>query len=455
MSTNHFLPTDAFDAWFNERREAHRFVIERIPFQRLEQWGFDPQTGNLGHVSGRFFTIEGLSVDTNFGSVGHWEQPIINQPEIGILGLLIKAFDGVPHVLMQAKMEPGNINMIQLSPTLQATHSNYTRVHRGKAPHYLDYFLDAAPRRVVADTLQSEQGARFLHKRNRNLIVMTDRDVEVLPDFRWFRFDQLRALLRRDNLVNMDVRTVLSCLPPRDDGGEFVPDAAAPGDAFGHRLQASGRVRRGRHTFQELLNWFTAQRMNFHVHARTIPLRDTRHWQRTDDEIRHESGRFFSVIACRIEAGSREVTTWTQPLVQSAARGLIGFVVREIDGVLHLLVQARPEAGIYGEVELGPTVSCAPDQYADMPPASRPPFLDYLCAAQADRMRYDAVQSEEGGRFFREENRNLVVEAGEDFPLDVPERYIWMTVRQLKEFIRHSHDVNVQARCLLAAMGAW
>jgi len=75
--------------------------------------------------------------------------------------------------------------------------------------------------------------------------------------------------------------------------------------------------------------------------------------------------------------------------------------------------------------------------------------------AAPEQVRYDAGQSEEGGRFFREENRNVVVEVGTDFPLDVPERFAWMTVRQLKAFIRHSHQVNVQARCLLAAMGAW
>ena len=34
---------------------------------------------------------------------------------------------------MQAKVEPGNINSIQLSPTLQATRSNYTKAHGGIA----------------------------------------------------------------------------------------------------------------------------------------------------------------------------------------------------------------------------------------------------------------------------------------------------------------------------------
>lgn len=447
------LSTD-FGQWFQERREAHRFVIERIPFSKLEKWRFCPDSGNLVHSTGRFFTIEGLSVDTNFGAVPHWHQPIINQPEIGILGILVKDFGGELRCLMQAKMEPGNINMVQVSPTLQATHSNYTRVHKGRTPAYLEHFLHADRDHVVADTLQSEQGARFLFKRNRNMIVKTDLDVEVLPDFRWFTFAELRQLLRRDNIVNMDARTVLSCLPP---GGEDLPgwEPEPPGDDFQDRLSASGSARGGLHSFQKLLNWFTDQRTKHFMRVHTIPLRDAVGWQRTEDAIQHTSGLFFSVIACRIEAGSREVPTWTQPLLQGASQGLIAFVARDIGGILHLLVQAKPEAGIYGEVELAPTVLCMPRQYAAADPDDQPPFLDYVRRAPADRIRYDAGQSEEGGRFFREENRNLVVEAGKELSTSVPDRFVWMTVRQLKEFVRHSYYVNVQARCLLAAMGAW
>jgi len=441
-----------FDSWFQERRDAHRFVIERIPFDRLEQWGFDQQTGNLHHASGRFFTIEGLSVDVESAPVPHWEQPIIDQPDIGILGLLIKRFDGAWHALMQAKMEPGNLNMIQLSPTLQATHSNYTRVHRGRAPAYLDLFLEAARTGVVADALQSEQGSRFLHKRNRNIIVRTDREVAMLPDFRWCSFPELNRLLHRDNVVNMDTRTVLSCLPLDAEGESFRPP---PAGAFAARLRASQEAPRGLHTFQQLVNWFTDQRMKNRVRVHAMPLREVRHWVRSADAIRHESGHHFSVIACRIETTSREIAAWTQPLIASASRGLFAFVAREIDGVLHLLVQAKPEAGLCHGVELAPTVMCLPDQYADAPPERRPPFLDLVRLAAPEQVRYDAGQSEEGGRFFREENRNVVVEVGADFPLDVPARFVWMTVRQLKAFIRHSHQANVQARCLLAAMGAW
>ena len=42
--------------------------------------------------------------------------------------------------ILQAKVEPGNINKIQISPTVQATKSNYSRIHGGKTIPFLKYF---------------------------------------------------------------------------------------------------------------------------------------------------------------------------------------------------------------------------------------------------------------------------------------------------------------------------
>jgi dTDP-4-dehydro-6-deoxy-alpha-D-glucopyranose 2,3-dehydratase len=127
-------------AWLRNRQAAHRYRIRQIPFCDLDHWHFDEETGNLVHDTGRFFTIRGVDVQTNWGTVGHWQQPIIDQPEIGYLGFLCKMIDGVLHFLVQAKMEPGNINLIQMAPTLQATRSNFSCVHKGTKPSFLQYF---------------------------------------------------------------------------------------------------------------------------------------------------------------------------------------------------------------------------------------------------------------------------------------------------------------------------
>src|SRR5690606_38328003 len=66
-----------FFTWFEERRRAADFAAVRVPLAGLTNWSAEPETGNLTHDSGGFFTIEGLEVHTDFGRVPHWSQPII------------------------------------------------------------------------------------------------------------------------------------------------------------------------------------------------------------------------------------------------------------------------------------------------------------------------------------------------------------------------------------------
>jgi dTDP-4-dehydro-6-deoxy-alpha-D-glucopyranose 2,3-dehydratase len=169
--------------------------------------------------------VEGLAVTTNFGPVSGWQQPIIRQPEVGILGILVKEFGGVPHFLLSAKMEPGNVNALQLSPTVQATPSNYTRVHRGAASRYLDFFTGDRDARLAVDVPQSEHGQWFHQKQNRNMIVWTTGAVEPHEGYHWLTFDQISSLLSHDNVINMSTRSVLACLPPPAQGPALHTDA--------------------------------------------------------------------------------------------------------------------------------------------------------------------------------------------------------------------------------------
>lgn len=133
--------------------------MERIPFAELDRWCFQEGTGKLLHQTGRFFSVEGLHVKVGHNPHEEWRQRIISQPEVGILGILAKEFDGVLHFLLQAKMEPGNLGLVQLAPTVQATRSNYTKVHNGADVPYLRHFMRPNRSRVIADVLQSEHGS--------------------------------------------------------------------------------------------------------------------------------------------------------------------------------------------------------------------------------------------------------------------------------------------------------
>jgi dTDP-4-dehydro-6-deoxy-alpha-D-glucopyranose 2,3-dehydratase len=116
-TSGRFAEVADFDRWLAGMRERTDMSVEQVPLEDLHGWTQDPVSGNLRHRTGKFFTVESLAVDFPAGQVARWTQPIINQPEVGILGILVKRIDGVLHCLMQAKREPGNQNGIQLAPT--------------------------------------------------------------------------------------------------------------------------------------------------------------------------------------------------------------------------------------------------------------------------------------------------------------------------------------------------
>ncbi|MFC9975252.1 NDP-hexose 2,3-dehydratase family protein [Spirillospora sp. NPDC127200] len=437
--------------WLADLRHRVYTHVRHVPLDSLEDWSGEPGTGNIRHRSGRFFTLEGLEAHIPGGPVASWSQPIIDQPEIGILGILAKEFDGVLHFLMQAKAEPGNCNGLQLCPTVQATRSNYSGVHRGRAVPYIEYFRDPPPRSVIADVRQSEQGSWFYRKRNRNMVVEVAGDVEALDGFRWLTLGQLHRLLAEDDLVNADARTVLSCLP---FAGPDLAQVYPEGTAFQSALVRSFTLgERGAHSLDEVLSWMTAVRARTDVHTRKIALSDVRRWLRTEDTIVHETGRFFSVIGVDVAAGGREVGRWSQPMIQPHGTGVVAFLVRPIGGVLHALVHARVEPGYVDVLELAPTVQCTPANYEVLPAGARPRHLDLVLDAAPERVRFEATLSEEGGRFYHARNRYMIVEVGDLDPADLEHPdYRWLTLGQLVELLRHSHYVNIQARSLVACL---
>jgi dTDP-4-dehydro-6-deoxy-alpha-D-glucopyranose 2,3-dehydratase len=457
---NLLMPTGEFPAWFAERRAAYPFSVTPVPLGQLDSWGFEPGSGNLVHTSGRFFSIEGIHVRTSYGPIREWSQPIICQPEIGLLGILVKEFDGVLHFLMQAKMEPGNINLVQLAPTVQATRSNYMRVHQGARTRYLDYFMDRSRGRVLVDVLQSEQGARFFRKRNRNIIVQVIEDVPPHDDFCWLTLAQIHALMRTDNLVNMDARTVLSCVPfaaepqPLYRRAAGIALALPAADSFRTALIASALEASGTaHSDSELLSWFTELKTRYELSVQRIPLDQVLRWRRGRQRIFHDDRRFFTVIGVSVQADSREVLRWSQPLIKPRQEGIVTFLTKRINGVLHFLLQAKLEPGNFDILEMAPTVQCVTGSYRHVPPEERPPFLEYVLHAPPERIRFSAFQSEEGGRFYQEQNRNMIIEVEDSFPTSEPDNYIWVTLRQIKELIKYNNYLNVEARGLIACLG--
>ena len=443
--------------WIGQRNQNTLVNVDTVPFKNLNKWHFENNTGNLVHDSGRFFSIEGIKVRTDYGNSKEWDQPIINQPEIGFLGIIAKEIDGVLYFLMQAKIEPGNVNCVQISPTLQATKSNYNCVHQGKSPLYLNYFQNVRPENIILDQLQSEQGARFLRKRNRNIIIRVEEDIPVYEDFCWMSISQIKQMMLRDNMVNMDTRTVLSGILWNeafklefDVSGIYKFLENNNVSEFWKEIAISSISTEGIYTINNVLSWLSQLKSQYDLFVNRISLKEAKSWIIKEDEIVREDRKYFRVIGANITISNREVQSWSQPLVQPMQEGICAFIVKKINNIYHFLVQAKLECGNFDIFELAPTVQCLTGGYTDV--SVKPLFLDYILNISKDQILFDTLQSEEGGRFFKEQNRNMIVIAKDDFNCSIPNTYIWMTLGQLYQFLKFNNYLNIQARSLLSLL---
>lgn len=206
--------------WYWKLVNNSSMTAVRIPLNECKLWSFDEKIGVIKHASGEFFQVEGYRITgTNSREVtSGWDQPFLTQAGFdgGILGLIRKRFDGIPHYLVEGKEEPGNYNIVQISPTVQATFSNLKRAHKGNKTHYSDIFLNPHnhPVTILFDQWTSEDGGRLFNKRNRSMLVEYDesKNLDLASDrFRWVTLYQLKKLIREQNaIVAPHIRGILS-----------------------------------------------------------------------------------------------------------------------------------------------------------------------------------------------------------------------------------------------------
>ena len=71
---NRFNSTRELENWIRQRNEEVNVDVKQIPFSEMEGWLID-ENGCLRHNSGKFFSIEGIHVETDYGKTPSWDQP--------------------------------------------------------------------------------------------------------------------------------------------------------------------------------------------------------------------------------------------------------------------------------------------------------------------------------------------------------------------------------------------
>lgn len=430
-----------------EKNSTIKVIVKKTPLNECYNWFYDDSVGEIRTHNNSFFQIRGLR---NYRNDKIIEQPIIIQNEIGYLGIIRKKIHGELHYLMQYKIEPGNVNKVQISPTIQATLSNFTQAHGGKRPAYLDYFINASRYKEIVDQIQSEQSSRFLGKRNRNIIIELDEneDIDVLPSHDWMTLSQIKKLMRYDNLVNMDTRTVLSCLPYslwiNDDfyleeiKNTFSEEAMLRSVLYGDPKS----------TLPQIYQYINNYKMFDDSKKELVPLFSLERWEMRDNEFVCKDPYSFKVVFCDIEIEGREVKHWCQPLFEATGIATFGLFTCIDDGIRKFLVKCRSEIGCFDKIELGPSVQ---REYISREEKDIVDKLFDKKLESKENVLFDTLLSEEGGRFYCEQNRNVIIEINKD-ELNLPDGYYWCDYMTLNLLVQVNNTLNIQLRNLLSVL---
>lgn len=412
---------DHFVAWLDAVRVADGCNVTPGALAASTAWSY--RDGSVRHASGRFFQLVGLSWKE--GGEQHW-QPFIDQREVGTLGIIARHRDGETELLLQAKSEPGNVGVAQLAPTCQATASNRDRVHGGSAPPYSGYFSNTSAE-VVSSSLQSEEGTRFLGKRNQNVLVL-DNDADVRDDLhRWVPFDVFRELLTEDFLVNTDARSVLCTT----NWQRLVGRPLFPGDdefsrALRHSLTSPVRA--------NVLAQTAALLERLRAHGSQVELcalAGMPGWRFDPADPNTITDGRMSARHIVVQSQTREVSSWDQPILDNHFEQTIELDCGRGDGILQFGFSARWEPGLHDGAELGPTR-----------------IDDSETGSAAGSVRLSVRQSNEGGRFFQDVTNYRILDIGEVRPAhDVA----WLSLAEVQALLPRGW-FNNEARSTLSML---
>ena len=171
---------------------------------------------------------------------------------------------------------------------------------------------------------------------------------------------------------------------------------------------------------------------------------DSKEWAAIDGALLHRSRGFFGVVGVRWASANGVVTE--RPFIDQQETGVLGLLMRQRAGRAEILMHAKVEPGNVGGAQLAPTCQSTGSNARRLHGGAAPPFSEPFWSPGRAPV-YDRLQSEQGSRFWRKRNRNVLMRAPAD-PA-VPPSHRWLEVDHILEVLHEDYLVNTDARSAL------
>lgn len=207
------------------------------------------------------------------------------------------------------------------------------------------------------------------------------------------------------------------------------------------------------HKLDEVINWFKDKREKCKMNVKEIGINELEKWKIDEKtgNIVHDSGEFFTVMGVKVSNTSmREVGGWTQPMIKQKEGGILGILRKKINGTMYYLLHAKAEPGNPYKLQLSPTLQATFSNLKMAHEGKKPKFAEYFENPKEGTVVYSKWFAEDGGRLYLKSNRNMLVEVIDE--LEIPEDYIWLTMYQIKQLLKHDNLVNPHVRGIISVL---
>jgi len=392
------------DLWIKKKKKELFFKCNFVALKNIKNWKIT--NNSIYHERKKFFSIKPFFFSSNIKELNNTYIPLIVQREVGILGIIKRKIKDNDEYLLQAKIEPGNINKIQLSPTVQATKSNYTQVHGGKPTNYINFFLKKKFK-ILSKFKLAEQGTRYLTKKNYNYLIDSGNyKIKIKDNYKWIKKNELVQLSKRNNFLNMDTLSIISCSIKKIIEKKTIL------------------------TFREIIDKYSRFNKKYFIERKIISFKDLKKWTIHKYRIFDNQFKYFSIIGLKIITNCREISSWCQPIIKDHLKTFNGILICEKFGTMHYLLKVTLEPG-FTKARFTSTVLIK--NFDKIKKNNNERYFHFFKKRKG--IVLNKKSSDEGGRFYKNEVHNVICLIKE-YNIINRKNYLWISHNQINELIK-------------------
>ena len=202
-----------------------------------------------------------------------------------------------------------------------------------------------------------------------------------------------------------------------------------------------------------ILKWRKKLLKKSKIKTKLTNINDCKDWHFDKNKnLVHKSGQFFKVQGVKIfGAKSREVASWSQPILNQKHGGVLAFIARYIKKRgIEFLIECKTEPGDDSDLKISPSFQATQSNMNRAHGGKLPKFYDIVIKLKGSRLIYSTSHNEEGARFWKKSNLNVIVQIKNPYDKRIKgENYKWVNFGQLKQLALKNNIVNSFVKTIL------